>query len=412
MKFGKLEIDMPQGRQGDVGGSVRRVVRIVLSLIALALMWGIGSNMIEVLDASEIMVVQSIFDGELTWHTAQGPKGQWLGKVTKYKKRDILPIKQSIRFNDNGHGTVIGSVQFELPLDKKNLNALHSKYGSQEAIKSQLVDTIVNKCIYLSGPLMSSKESSAEKRNDLIRFIEDQIEKGVYRTVQKDVQIPDPLNDKQMKVVTVVDIVKDEKGQLARQEAGALGEFGIRTYNFAIKDLPYDETVEKQIKEQQALAMQVTTSIAQAKQAEQKAITVEMEGKAEAAKAKWEQEVIKAKAVTQAQQEKEVASLQKDAAEFNRQKLILEGQGEAAKRAAIMSADGGLDKKIEAFKEIHFKYAEAIMNAKHPLTPTVMMGGNANGANIGTTLSDLLMTKTAMDLGLDFRMRSGAQITK
>jgi regulator of protease activity HflC (stomatin/prohibitin superfamily) len=214
-----------------------------------------------------------------------------------------------------------------------------------------------------------------------------------------------------MKNVTVVEIVKDEKGQLARVEQGALTEYGVNTFNFAIKDLPYDEAVENQIKEQQKLTMQVQTSIASAKQAEQRAITVAKEGEADAAKAKWEQEVIKAKYVTEAEQQRDVAKLQKDAAEFNKQKLILEGQGEAEKRRAIMAADGALQQKLAAYVEVNKMYADAIKNAQNPLTPSVVMG-NGSTTNVGSTLADMLMVKTARELGISVNPAGNAPVGK
>lgn len=388
---------------GSFGG---RAVKVIAGVILLFVVLWMGGNVFENLDAHDLMVVQAPTSGELTWHTEPGIKWQGFGRVTLYPRRTSLDFKQPIRFSDSGHATVVGSIQMEMPTDNTHLTMIHKAYGNPEALKTQLVQTVVAKCIYLTGPLMSSKESAAEKRNDLIRYIEDQIEKGVYRMLQKDVQVPDPLNDKQMKTVTVVEILKDGKGLELRQEKSALTEFGVRTFNFAIKDLPYDEAVERQIKDQQALTMQVQTSIAQAKQAEQRVITVAKEGEAEAAKAKWEQEVLKARAVTEAEQKREVAKLDRDAAEFTKQKLILEGQGEAEKRRAIMSADGALDKKLDAWVKSNANYAAAIMQSKHPLTPSVVMGGTgANGGNVGLSLADMLMVKTAKELGLDYQAR-------
>lgn len=381
-------------------GAGSRIVRIVLSVFALIALWIVGGNMFENLDAHDIMVVQSAISGDLTFHTEPGWKWQGFGKITIYPRRTILSFKQPIRFNDNGHGTAIGSVQVEMPTDVKHLTMIHKQYGSAEAVQKQLVETVVSKCIYLTGPLMSSKESASEKRNELLQYIEDQIKNGVYRTAQKDVQVPDPLNDKQTKTVTVVEIVRDTDGKLARVEQGALTEYGIGTFNFAIKDLPYDEAVEKQIKDQQALTMQVQTSIAQAKQAEQKAITVAKEGEAEAAKAKWEQEVVKAKAVTEAEQQRDVARLQKEAAEFTKAKLILEGQGEAEKRRAIMAADGALDKKLDAWIKVNARYAEAIQNAQQPLVPAYQTGGGGGNNSSVQSLIDMQMIKTAKELGV------------
>lgn len=377
-------------------GFIAKGIFSVLGCIVAAVMF---TNMFENLDAHDIMVVQSPMSGELTWHTEPGWKWQGFGKLTVYPRRSTYSFEQPIRFNDNGHGTAKGSVQIELPLDAKHLTMIHKAYGSSEALHSNLVSTSVSKCIYLSGPLMSSKESAAEKRNDLLHYIEDQIKNGVYKTIQKDIQVPDPINDKQMKLVTVVQIVTNN-GLIARQEQAAMNEFGLKTFNFAIKDLSYDKQVEAQIKDQQALAMKVQTAIAQSKEAEQRAITAAKEGEAQAAKAKWDQEVIKAQAVTEAEQQRDVAKLQKDAAEFGKQKAILEGQGEAEKRRLIMSADGALSQKLEAYKYVHERYAQAIKDSKHPLTPSVVMGSGANGGNIGLSLADMLAVKTAKDLGL------------
>lgn len=89
-----------------------------------------------------------------------------------------------------------------------------------------------------------------------------------------------------------------------------------------------------------------------------------------------------------------------------KRKLILEGEGEGAKRQLIMNADGGLDKKLETYKEVSFKYAEAIQNAQPSAwTPTVVMGGNGGNANGGgaTALVDMLTAKAAKDIGIDLQ---------
>lgn len=384
-----------------------RITRIVLSVVALIGLVIISNNLFENLDAHDIMVVQSAVSGDLSFHTEPGWKWQGFGKITIYPRRTILDFSQPIRFNDNGHGTAIGSVQVEMPLDVKHLTMIHKAYGSAEALKSQLVQTVVAKCIYLTGPLMSSKESASEKRNDLLQYIEDQIKNGVYKTAQKTIEVPDPLDEKKLKSVTVVEIVQDAKGQLARVEQGALTEYGVGTFNFAIKDLPYDAQVEGQIKEQQKLTMQVQTSIASAKQAEQRALTVAKEGEADAAKAKWEQEVIKATEVTKAEQERDVAQLQMKAAEFTKQKLIFEGQGEAEKRRAIMAADGALDKKLEAWVKVNAAYAEAIKTAAQPLVPSTIIGSQGGGNNSVQGLIDMQLIKTARELGV--QVNAGGQ---
>ena len=215
---------------------------IVAAAVCLALLFT-ATNLWEHLNADQVMLIQSPIKGTLNWHITPGVKWQGFGRVTTYWKLDTYEFQIPVRFNDGGHGTMIGSLNYELPLDKENLTQLHVKYGSQEAIQKQLVEVVTNKCIYMTGPLMSSKESYAEKRTSLIRFTEDQIQNGVYKTKQSDVKTIDPMTGQQ-KTATVAEIVIDKTGAPERQEEAVLAKYGIRTSNFAVTQLPYDDTVE------------------------------------------------------------------------------------------------------------------------------------------------------------------------
>jgi hypothetical protein len=384
--------------QESPAGIFKLVIGVILCVIGL---WSIF-QIVEVNNANQVMVVQSPISGKLTWHTTAGVKWQGFGKVTKYPKREIYEFKTQVRFNDGGHGTMDGSVSYELPMDPINLSNIHSKFGSIVALEKQLVATVVNKAIYMTGPLMSSKESYAEKRNYLIQYVEDQIQNGVYRTISKEAKTIDQMTGAE-KTVTVVDIIM-KNGVPERQEDAAMAIFGIKTFNFAINALPYDGAIEKQIQSQQQITMDVQTSIADAKKAEQNAITVAKQGEANAAKSRWEQEVVKARAVTLAEQEKEVAKLNKEAAEFKKQEQILLGQGEAERKKLVMSADGALDKKLEAYKEVNANYAKAISEYKGNWVPSVIMGESSKGTNGATDLINMLNAKTAMDLGVNMGM--------
>lgn len=364
------------------------------------------THLFENLNTNKIMCVQSPVSGKLTWHNTAGIKWQGFGKLTNYHKRNIYKFEISVRFNDGGHGTMIGSVQYDMPMDPINLTQIQNKFGSQEAVEKQLIQTVVNKAIYMTGPLMSSKESYAEKRNYLISYVEDQIQNGVFKTIQSDKKMIDPMSG-QEKMVTVVDIQMDKEGiHPLRQEESTLDKFGIKTFNFSIEKLPYDDAVEAQIKQQQAINMDVQTAIASAKKAEQNAITVAKEGEANAAKAKWEQEVIKAQKVTEAQQKLEVATLEAQAAEQNKRAKILEGEGEGTKRRLIMQADGALEKKLEAYVEINKVYADAIKSYTGAWVPSIVMGSDGGkGSNGANDLIDMLKVKTARDLSIDMGMK-------
>lgn len=352
-------------------------------------------NIVENLDASHVMIVQSPASGNLTCHVEPGVKGQWFGKVTKYPRRSQLwfsdaegqgedkekdsPIK--IRFNDGGHADISGSIAWEMPLACQSLILIHKKYGSPEALEHQLLRTIVEKSIYMTGPLLSSKESYAEKRNELLRFIDDQISNGVYRTETTSVKEPDPMTGV-MRTVNYVKLMERE-GKFMREDVSPLREFDIRTFNLSIRGVKYDATVETQIQSQQKAIMQVQTAMADAKMAEQAAITAEKNGEAEAAKAKWTQEVIKAQKVTEAQQKLEVARLETSAAEQEKAKQVLLGQGESERRRLVMAADGALEKKLDAYVKVNELYAAALKDMKQPVVPQFMLGASNGGSTSG-----------------------------
>jgi hypothetical protein len=381
-------------------GLFKVAVVVIICLIGL---WSLF-HIFQVNNANQIMVVQSPIAGKLTWHTTAGVKWQGFGKVNKYPKREIYEFKTPVRFNDGGHGTMHGSVSYELPLDPANLTEIHVKFGNIKSLEAQLVSTVVNKAIYMTGPLMSSKESYAEKRNSLIQYVEDQIQNGVYKTTSKEVKTTDPMTGAE-KTITKVDILEKE-GIPLRQEDAAMAAFGIKTFNFAINSLPYDEAVEKQIKQQQQITMDVQTAIASAKKAEQNAITVAKEGEANAAKAKWLQEEKKATAVTKAEQDRDVAKLEKEAAEFEKQKQILLGQGEAERKKLVMNADGALVQKLEAYVKVNSLYAKAIAEYKGNWVPTVSMGGSDGKVASGAQeLIQMLNAKTALGLGLNMDIK-------
>lgn len=408
-----------------VGG----VAAVILTIVAVICSFSLFQNV----DADEILVVQHPTNGHLTFHSTPGIKLQGFGKVTLYKKRQQFWFSAKedqgretddaikIRFNDGGHADVSGSTAWEMPLDEVNLTELHTKYGSPSAIEQQLIRTIVEKCVYMTGPLMSSAESYASRRNELLSLIDDQIKYGVYRTTSKDVRAKDPMTgqDKTVRLVELVPSDDPEDHGFAREGGSPISDFGIKTFNLSLNEVTYDQTVESQIQQQQQAIMQVQTAIADSKRAEQKAITVAKEGEADAAKAKWEQEVIKAREVTSAEQRVAVAVLDLEAAELEKKRQILLGEGEAKRRELVMSADGALDKKLEAYVKVNEMFAKAISEYRGAWVPGIVMGSSANGASSGANAAfpganamdfiNLLTMKAAKDLSLNLGIEASRQ---
>lgn len=397
--------------------TIRRIFAAGIAALVVVFTPFIVMNTFENLDAHELMVIQSPVSGELTVYTDPGVKWQGFGKVTKYPRRATYSFaadktadnSKKLRFNDGGHANLYGSVNWEMPLSPPQVIAIHKTFGSAEGVESAAVAKMIDSAVYLAGPLMSSTESSGERRSELVQYINDQAENGVYVTRVREKEVVDPISGLK-KTVVATEIVMDDKGMPKRQQGSILGEFHIKLLPMAIGELKYDKIVEDQITQRQQATTQVQIAQANAKKAEQEKLTTEAQGAANAAKAKWEQETIKAKVVTEAEQKLRVAELAaQEAAQFKKEQ-ILRGEGEAERRRLVMSADGALDKKLETYAAIQQSWAEAFAKFQGSMVPSIQMGG-AGGANaVGTAqqFMDLMTAKTARDLNLDMTVTGRA----
>lgn len=377
-------------------------------------------QLVENLDSAELMVIQSPFSGELSVYTEAGWHWQGMGKVTVYPRRNEYTFGDlnektkkctsglNIRFYDGGHANICGTVQWEMPLDEKSIINIHRTFRSAQAVESQAIARALESAAYFSGPTMSSLESAAGRRTELLQYITDQMVNGVYKTRAVTKEHTDESGNK--REVTLTEIVLNAQGQPVRTQESFIKNFNIRLLPTTIKQFAYDDVVERQIIDQQKATNSVQVAIANARRAQQDAITTAAQGEANAAKAKWDQETVNAKIIAEAQQKVVTAEASVKEAEAYKKAQILRGEGDARAKELVMSADGALDKKLAVFKEINAKYAEAIAHAQPGAwAPQVVMGGNGgSAASNSSNLVDLLTAKTARDLGLDMSIPRGA----
>lgn len=388
----------------------------IIGALVLLVFLSLG-QIVENLDSTEEMVIQYP-SGTLVAVTEPGWTMQWFGSVTKYPLRTQFSFSSALdqgdakdnsvvlRFNDGGHANVSGVVSWEMPTDAEHLISIHRKFGSPKAIEQQIIRPTIESAAYTSGPLMSSTESAAEKRNLLLQYMQDQAKNGPYQTRTVTIKVADPLTGVE-KTVNAAEIVV-ENGKPVREQQSAATMFSINLLPMTINQIKYDNDIEKQIVDRQKSIQGVQIAQANALKAEQDAITAAKQGEAKAAEAKWAQETIKAQKVTEAQQQLEVATLAAKQAEQYKQQKILEGQGDAEKQKLIMAANGALDQKLVAFVEIQKAYADAIASYKGNWVPTTVMGGNgSSNTNGAMQLLDLIAAKTARDLSIDMTIESG-----
>lgn len=385
---------------------------LISSVVAILVVLMLGGSLFEQQDAGEILVIQTV-TGNLNCYTDPGPKWQGFGTVTRYPRRGTYAFDRhsehedtgkQLQFNDGGKAKLYGSINWEMPLDCKKIIQIHRTFNSKDGLESSGVAKMVNSAVYLSGLAMSSTESAAERRGELVELINDQAQNGVHQTVTHTIERPDPVTGEK-KMVAVVETVRDAKGMPKRQQGSILEQFDIHLQPLSVEKLDYAVEIEKQIQERQKATQQVQLAQANARKAEQDAITAAKVGEATAASAKWTQEAIKAKEVTKAEQELAVATLGARTAEQFKREQILRGEGEAERKRLVMAADGALDSKLEAYKAVQAAWADAFGKYGGAMVSSVNLGnGSAGGGTAMGNAQDLvqlLTARTARDLSLD-----------
>ena len=385
--------------------SISAIIFAVIAIVFLFLLPSVGEDV----PNEEIIVNQYPFTGKMAYWTSPGFKGQWFGRKTTYYKTQQFWFGSSdddnrqqgtpipVIFNDASDGLIYGSLRIKLPTDEEHLSRIQTDYNGMDRLMNDLVSQTVTKVIYASGPLMSDFESYAEKKNDLIEYITDQLNNGVYKTAVKVEETVDPVTGEK-KTVKLATLIPDENapGGYKRSERSPFAYYGITIGSdqggqVSISKIDYSDKVKQQIAQQQEANMLIQTSKAKSAAAQQEAVRAEQEGKASAAKAKWEQEKIKAVEVTKAEQEYEVARLAALKAKEEAKRIEAEGEAKAAANRALVSAGLTPLERATIEKETKIGVAEALSKTQWP---TVVMNGG-NGQN---SAMDVIALRQMTDL--------------
>ena len=386
-----------------------KLFAIVIAIVAIAVV-ALSGSLFEDADKSKNYVCQMPITGEYVVWTDGGLQWQGMGNVRDYSKTSQIEFSDLQRneggyvavgdnpaagttFNDRGKGYIIGSFRVVLPNDEKNMMAIQRDFGSEKALINNLIRPTLYKVVTACGPLMSSLESVSETRTDLTAYITDQLNNGVYKTKTTKVEVANEITGEK-ETRTQAELIADEKapGGYKRQETSPFSLYGITAGIVSITDIKYDAATQQQIDAQKQANLSVITAKTQAAKAIQETITIEEQGKAKAAQAKWDQEREKAVAVTRAEQEREVSRLAAEKAEFDKKRIVAQGQAEAEANRLKVAAGLTPQEKAEWDYKTAVGIAEALANSKVSWVPSVMMGGsNGNTSAMDAVGLNMLM---------------------
>ena len=383
-------------------------VIVVIAFVCLS------GSLLEDADKSKNYVCQMPITGEYVVWTDGGLQWQGFGNVREYMKTSQIEFSDLQRneggyvatgdnpaagttFNDRGKGFIVGSFRVVLPNDEKNMAAIQRDFGSEKALINNLVRPTLYKVVTACGPLMSSLESVSETRTDLTAYITDMLNNGVYKTKTSKVEVLNEITGEK-ETRTQAELIADESapGGYKRQEKSPFSQYGITAGIVSIIDIKYDAATQQQIDAQKAANLSVITAKTQAAKAIQETITIEEQGKARAAEAKWAQEREKAVAVTKAEQEREVSRLAAEKAEFDKKRIVAQGQAEAEANRLKVQAGLTPQERAEWDYKTAVGVAEALANSKVRWVPEVIMGGSSNGS--GNTAMDAVGLNMMMDI--------------
>ena len=395
---------MRQMNKGKIWG-------IIIAVLAVVLLF-ISGSLLEDADKSKNYVCQMPVTGTYVVWTDGGLQWQGCGTVREYAKTSQIEFTQlekneegyiatgenpaaALTFNDKGRGFIVGSFRVVMPNDEQNMKKIQQDFGSEAALINNLVRPTLYKVVTSCGPLMSSLESVSETRTDLISYITDQLNNGVYKTRVKKVEVLNEItNEKEVRAQAEIITDTNAPGGYKRQETSPFSQYGISCGLVSIIDIKYDKATQSQIEAQKQANLAVITSKTKSLEAMQRTIQITEEGKAAAEKAKWEQEKEKAVAVTKAQQEFEVAELEAKKAKQVALKVQAEGEAKAAANRALVSAGLTPAEKAEWDYKTAVGIAQALAESKVQWVPQVMMG-NSNSSN---SAMDAVGLKMLMDI--------------
>lgn len=409
----------------------RIVILASLAVVVMAAIYSFNKMIISV-PADRIYVLQDAMDGDLHVYHTPGLQnqnfGDLIGDYPKFEltsfdipedQREILNYDSAwsdnnisrfgikVKFYDQGEAFLFGTIPVEMPMDDSSLIAIQFKHGGWESLRAQIIHKQLVSAVTQVGAFMTSREASAERRGDLIGYIEDMVKNGIYLTKSKENYEVDAVTGDSV-VVRFAERISDpaSPGGYKRQAASEVAKYNIRIGTPAINRVVFSPIVQGQLWKQQEMAMEIQTSRARALVAQQDEKTAASQGKTKIAEVQSKMNAEKEQAVIAAIQRKDVAEQDMKAAEFNKRKAILDGEGEAEKKRLLMNADGALNPKLDAWLEAQKAWASAWGTNGAAVTPSIISGGNG-GTNQSSvqTFMDLMGAKAAKDLGLNMNIQ-------
>lgn len=316
-----------------------------------------------------------------------------------------IGIIKDVRFNDATTASVSGITQYILPNDEKAMLEIHNAHKTPEAFVQRRLAPYTVECLKSSAQLMSSEAHYSGGRAQMTQDYMDQLKNGSYLLRVREDNTYDTL-EKTNKKLYIVEIQKSKNGTSLRKFS-SIKEYHVVVGDAQITDVDYEPKVDEMLAKKIQAATDASVSKQKLMTAEQQKLTARAEGERKLTEIEYEQKQEQTKQIVAAETKVELAKQDKLQQQIAYEGSILEAKkikeladAEAYAKAKVMQADGALDKKLDAYKEVQGYWAEAFGAYKGNIVPLYQTGGSAGQNGMGTMM-DVITAKALRDLNLD-----------
>lgn len=394
---------------------------LVGALPALILViWFLAEN-VGYKNSTEIVIKQSPF-GEMSCVEGQGYYFKGFSKTWTFLKARSFYFNSStekvggknwegdetdeddieVTLSRNSKAWISGYLMYELPSDCSVLLRLREKHHTDDEIKHNLVRNAVMSGIAKTAPMFTAEAAKVTNLAEFQALALDQITQGEYLTethTEKEL-VSEEEKDSSGKVIKkaeyaeykVTSLKLDSTGRRVVMNESALHEFEIKVTQFQIRGVRLDSVSQNQLDVVKKRETQRVANITEAETAKQLAITNEANGKANAAKAKWDAEAEKARVIVKMEQSKDsaiiLAERESEVAKRNALKAKYQADstreaGRAEAEANRLKVQAGLtpQERLAAEVQMNKDKWDAISRIQVPIVPEFNIEGGTKGAS-------------------------------
>lgn len=316
--------------------------------------------------------------------------------------------KVTIRFGgDATTALTSGITQFMLPMDEKDMIEMNNAHRTVQSLVQKRLAPYTKECLQSSAQLLSSEAHYSGGRAQMAQDYLDQLKNGVFILKTSDKIVFDSL-EKENKRIYETNQVPDKNGQ-PKRKFSSIKEYGITVADANITDVDYEARVDNML----AKKIDASTRASIAKQelltAQQQQLTAKAKGEQKLVEIEYQQKQEQTKQVVAAETKVEVAKqdmeqqkIQAQAAELEARKIKTLADAQAYAKRSEIQANGALEQKLAAYKEVQKYWAEAFSKYQGNVVPYYQSGGGSNG-NGALSFMEIMGAKAARDLTLDLK---------